>query len=62
MLIVIQDATSPADTAEGFVDAGLEEDIATLPLGQPTSGGLLQGWDLSSLRTGQGEITRTLRF
>ena len=27
-----------------------------------TSGGLVQGWDLSSLRTGQGEITRTFRF
>ena len=27
-----------------------------------SSGGLLQGWDLSSLRTGQGEITRTFRF
>ena len=26
------------------------------------SGGLLQGWDLSSLRTGQGEPTRTFRF
>ena len=27
-----------------------------------SSGGLVQGWDLSSLRTGQGEITRTFRF
>jgi len=27
-----------------------------------SSGGLLQGWDLSSLRTGEGEITRTFRF
>ena len=27
-----------------------------------TSGGLVQGWDLSSLRTGQGEIARTFRF
>jgi hypothetical protein len=26
------------------------------------SGGLVQGWDLSSLRTGQGQITRTFRF
>jgi hypothetical protein len=27
-----------------------------------SSGGLVQGWDLSSLRTGEGEITRTFRF
>lgn len=27
-----------------------------------SSGGLLQGWDLSSLRTGQGQPTRTFRF
>jgi hypothetical protein len=27
-----------------------------------SSGGLVQGWDLSPLRTGQGEITRTFRF
>ena len=26
------------------------------------SGGLVQGWDLSSLRTGVGEVTRTFRF
>ena len=27
-----------------------------------SSGGLVQGWDISSLRTGQGEVTRTFRF
>ncbi len=27
-----------------------------------SSGGLIQGWDLSSLRTGEGDITRTFRF
>lgn len=27
-----------------------------------SSGGLLQGWDISSLRTGQGQVTRTFRF
>ena len=27
-----------------------------------SSGGLLQGWDLSSLRTGVGEVTRSFRF
>jgi len=27
-----------------------------------SSGGLVQGWDLSSLRTGQGEVTRTFRY
>ncbi|MEZ5273745.1 MAG: PQQ-binding-like beta-propeller repeat protein [Ilumatobacteraceae bacterium] len=26
------------------------------------SGGLLQGWDISSLRTGSGQVTRTFRF
>lgn len=26
------------------------------------SGGLLQGWDISSLRTGVGQVTRTFRF
>ena len=27
-----------------------------------SSGGLVQGWDLTSLRTGRGEITRSFRF
>lgn len=27
-----------------------------------SSGGLVQGWDISSLRTGQGDVTRTFRF
>lgn len=27
-----------------------------------SSGGLLQGWDISSIRTGVGEVTRTFRF
>ena len=27
-----------------------------------SSGGLVQGWDLSSLRTGSGNVTRTFRF
>ena len=27
-----------------------------------SSGGLLQGWDLSSLRTGTGQVTRSFRF
>jgi hypothetical protein len=27
-----------------------------------TSGGLVQGWDLSPLRTGEGEVRRTFRF
>ncbi|MFZ9628931.1 MAG: PQQ-binding-like beta-propeller repeat protein [Ilumatobacteraceae bacterium] len=27
-----------------------------------TSGGLVQGWDLSSLRTGEGKVRRTFRF
>lgn len=27
-----------------------------------SSGGLLQGWDISSLRTGQGQVTRTFRW
>jgi hypothetical protein len=27
-----------------------------------SSGGLLQGWDISSLRTGQGQVSRTFRF
>jgi outer membrane protein assembly factor BamB len=27
-----------------------------------SSGGLVQGWDISSLRTGQGEVTRTFRY
>lgn len=27
-----------------------------------SSGGLLQGWDVSSLRTGVGDVTRTFRF
>ncbi|MDO8391661.1 MAG: PQQ-binding-like beta-propeller repeat protein [Actinomycetota bacterium] len=27
-----------------------------------SSGGLVQGWDISSLRTGGGEVTRTFRF
>ena len=27
-----------------------------------SSGGLLQGWDISSLRTGVGQVTRTFRF
>ena len=35
VLIVIQDATTPEDTAQAFVDAGLEDKIATLQLGQP---------------------------
>ena len=34
-LIDIQDATTPDDTAQAFIDAGLEENIATLKLGQP---------------------------
>ncbi|MGH9270513.1 MAG: hypothetical protein ACRDZ2_04505, partial [Ilumatobacteraceae bacterium] len=35
VLIVIQDATTPDDTAQAFVDAGLEDKVATLQLGQP---------------------------
>ena len=35
VLIVIQDATTPEDTAQAFVDAGLEDKVATLQLGQP---------------------------
>ena len=27
-----------------------------------SSGGLLQGWDISSIRTGVGDVTRTFRF
>ena len=27
-----------------------------------SSGGLVQGWDISSLRTGQGEVNRTFRY
>ncbi|MGI9031829.1 MAG: hypothetical protein ACR2HP_17870, partial [Ilumatobacteraceae bacterium] len=35
VLIVIQDATTPDETAQAFIDAGLEDRIATLQLGQP---------------------------
>ncbi len=35
VLIVVQDATTPDDTAQAFIDAGLEDEIATLQLGQP---------------------------
>ena len=35
IIIDIQDATTPADTAQAFIDAGLEEHIATLKPGEP---------------------------
>jgi hypothetical protein len=35
IILDIQDATTPADTAQAFIDAGLEDHIATLDIDQP---------------------------
>jgi hypothetical protein len=35
IILDIQDATAPADTAQAFIDAGLEDKIATLDINEP---------------------------
>ncbi len=59
-----RDGTTSCSRDVGDNDVSIEGSVAVVgdTAYFANSGGLLQGWDLSSLRTGEGTPTRTFRF